>query len=92
VQVSLRFIESCERGADYVRTCSWVTDVRVRQRHVYRPHAPHQPLARARLSLQQQGRDVRVPEGVEGGEVAELYLQGLDRRGVSEEPGGGIGR
>jgi hypothetical protein len=56
------------------------------------PHAGHQPLARAHLSLQQQGRDVRVPEGVEGGEVAELYLQGLDRRGVSEEPGGGIGR
>src|SRR5215510_9264391 len=44
VQVSLRFIESCERDADYVRTCSWVTNVRMRQRHVYRPHARHQPL------------------------------------------------
>ena len=34
--VRVNFIESWERGDDTVQHCSWVTDVRVSQRHVYR--------------------------------------------------------
>jgi hypothetical protein len=53
--------------------------------------ARHQPLARTRFPLEQQGRDKRTPYGVKGGEVADLGAQGLDSGSMPHNTVRGMG-
>lgn len=54
--------------------------------------ARHESLAGAGLSVKQQGRDIRTPDRVEAGQVADLLAQRADGGRIADQAVGGMPR